>query len=36
LDAGCDDYIRKPVDRAALFQTLQRYMPAEPHTAPQA
>ena len=26
LDAGCDDYAVKPIDRAVLFETLQRHL----------
>jgi len=28
LDAGMDDYIAKPIRRAELVETLQRYRPA--------
>ncbi len=29
LSAGCDDYARKPIDRAALLELLRRYLSAE-------
>ena len=28
LDAGCDDYLAKPVDRQALLATVRQYLPA--------
>jgi CheY-like chemotaxis protein/HPt (histidine-containing phosphotransfer) domain-containing protein len=28
IGAGCDDYVRKPIDRAELFETLRRFLGA--------
>ena len=30
LDAGCDDYVTKPISRENLLETLARYLPAPP------
>jgi CheY-like chemotaxis protein len=29
LEAGCDDYLAKPLDRAELFRQMARYLPAD-------
>ncbi|MEL4893028.1 ATP-binding protein [Xanthomonas protegens] len=36
LDAGMDDYLSKPLDRARLEDCLQRWLPAQPAAAPEA
>ncbi len=40
LAAGCDEYVRKPIDRTELFETLRRFVaarkPAAPEVAPAA
>jgi PAS domain S-box-containing protein len=30
LQAGCDDYARKPIERKGLIATIRKYLPAEP------
>ncbi|XQA77926.1 ATP-binding protein [Xanthomonas sacchari] len=36
LDAGMDDYLSKPLDRARLEDCLQRWLPPQPAVAPEA
>ena len=33
LDAGCDDYATKPIDRKNLMAIIQKYAPAQPEAA---
>ncbi len=32
LTVGCDDYVSKPIDRAELIETVQKYLPAPSET----
>lgn len=34
LDAGCDDYLAKPIDRVELAQRVARYLPSPSGPAP--
>ncbi|MBX9855663.1 MAG: response regulator [Gemmatimonadaceae bacterium] len=34
IDAGCDDYASKPIDRTALLATLARWLPDSPEVFP--
>ena len=36
LEAGCDDYLAKPIDRGELIQQMARYLPAKAAPAPVA
>ncbi len=29
IDAGCDDYLPKPLDRRQLFEKIRKYLPQE-------
>ena len=29
IDAGCDDYLSKPIDRKQLLRTISRYLPSK-------
>jgi signal transduction histidine kinase/ActR/RegA family two-component response regulator len=31
IDAGCDDYLAKPIDRDKLIEMIQKYIPAKVH-----
>lgn len=33
LDAGCDDYLAKPIDRQSLIQMIAKYMPVQKEAA---
>jgi CheY-like chemotaxis protein/HPt (histidine-containing phosphotransfer) domain-containing protein len=33
LEAGCDDYVRKPIGRSELLAALEEYLPAAPQSA---
>jgi len=36
FDAGCDEYLTKPIDRKKLVETLAKYLPAAPSDTPSA
>jgi len=35
-NAGCNDFLTKPIDQAAFYQVLNKYLPARIATAPEA